>query len=48
MNESIRDSAQRPTTGGVAPEVLVFGRLGVDLYPLQSGIGLEDVTSFGK
>lgn len=25
-----------------------MGRLGVDLYPLQSGVGLEDVTSFGK
>lgn len=29
-------------------EVLTIGRLGVDLYPLQSGVGLEDVTSFGK
>jgi 5-dehydro-2-deoxygluconokinase len=29
-------------------DVLVLGRLGVDLYPLQSGVGLEDVTSFGK
>lgn len=48
MNHSSRESAQRPTDGRVAPEVLVFGRLGVDLYPLQSGVGLEDVTSFGK
>jgi 5-dehydro-2-deoxygluconokinase len=31
-----------------APEIIAFGRLGVDLYPLQSGVGLEDVTSFGK
>lgn len=29
-------------------EVLTIGRLGVDLYPLQTGVGLEDVTSFGK
>ncbi|KAM9864163.1 5-dehydro-2-deoxygluconokinase [Leucobacter aridicollis] len=29
-------------------EVLTMGRLGVDLYPLQSELGLEDVTSFGK
>lgn len=29
-------------------DVLVMGRLGVDIYPLQSGVGLEDVTSFGK
>lgn len=31
-----------------APEVLAIGRLGVDIYPLQDGVGLEDVTSFGK
>lgn len=30
------------------PEVLVLGRLGVDVYPLQDGVGLEDVVSFGK
>ncbi|WP_336662251.1 5-dehydro-2-deoxygluconokinase [Leucobacter sp. USHLN154] len=29
-------------------DVLALGRLGVDIYPLQDGIGLEDVTSFGK
>ena len=27
---------------------LVIGRSGVDIYPLQTGVGLEDVTSFGK
>ena len=31
-----------------APDVLAIGRLGVDLYPLQSGVGLEDVQTFGK
>jgi 5-dehydro-2-deoxygluconokinase len=25
-----------------------MGRVGVDIYPLQVGVGLEDVTSFGK
>ena len=25
-----------------------MGRIGVDIYPLQIGVGLEDVTSFGK
>jgi 5-dehydro-2-deoxygluconokinase len=25
-----------------------MGRVGVDLYPLQSGVGLEDVETFGK
>ncbi|WP_053543862.1 5-dehydro-2-deoxygluconokinase [Corynebacterium deserti] len=29
-------------------EVLAIGRLGVDIYPLQSGVGLADVHSFGK
>lgn len=29
-------------------EIITIGRLGVDLYPLQSGVGLEEVTSFGK
>ena len=30
------------------PEALVIGRSGVDIYPLQVGVGLEDVTSFAK
>jgi 5-dehydro-2-deoxygluconokinase len=29
-------------------EVLTFGRSGVDIYPLQTGRGLEDVETFGK
>jgi 5-dehydro-2-deoxygluconokinase len=29
-------------------DALVIGRSGVDIYPLQIGVGLEDVTSFGK
>ncbi|MBQ0867118.1 5-dehydro-2-deoxygluconokinase [Streptomyces sp. RK75] len=29
-------------------EVLTMGRVGVDVYPLQSGVGLPEVTSFGK
>src|SRR6201997_378488 len=29
-------------------DALVIGRSGVDIYPLQVGLGLEDVTSFGK
>jgi 5-dehydro-2-deoxygluconokinase len=31
-----------------APEVLTMGRIGVDIYPLQTGVGLEDVSTFGK
>ena len=29
-------------------DVLAIGRSGVDIYPLQTGVGLEDVESFGK
>ncbi|MCE7481207.1 5-dehydro-2-deoxygluconokinase [Microbacterium profundi] len=29
-------------------DVLAMGRLGVDIYPLQDGVGLEDVDTFGK
>ena len=33
---------------GEGLEVMTFGRAGVDIYPLQIGVGLEDVESFGK
>jgi 5-dehydro-2-deoxygluconokinase len=37
------------TPGGTVHfEVLTMGRVGVDIYPDQIGVGLEDVTSFGK
>ncbi len=29
-------------------DLITIGRIGVDVYPLQYGVGLEDVTSFGK
>ncbi|MCD1267947.1 5-dehydro-2-deoxygluconokinase [Microbacterium sp. MEC084] len=29
-------------------DVLAIGRLGVDIYPLQDGVGLEQVETFGK
>ncbi|MGI5460928.1 5-dehydro-2-deoxygluconokinase [Streptomyces sp. CA-249302] len=29
-------------------EVLTIGRVGVDVYPLQTGVGLAEVSSFGK
>jgi 5-dehydro-2-deoxygluconokinase len=29
-------------------DVVTMGRIGVDVYPLQVGVGLEDVTTFGK
>lgn len=36
------------SSGTGRPEVLTFGRSGVDIYPLASGVGLEDVETFGK
>ena len=29
-------------------DVLTMGRVGADIYPLQAGVSLEDVTTFGK
>ncbi len=36
------------TTTNPGLEVLAIGRCGVDIYPLQIGVGLEDVETFGK
>ena len=33
---------------GAHYDVLTMGRVGVDIYPLQTGVGLEDVETFGK
>jgi 5-dehydro-2-deoxygluconokinase len=34
---------------GVDPfDVITMGRVGIDFYPLQSGVGLEKATTFGK
>jgi 5-dehydro-2-deoxygluconokinase len=33
---------------GAAPEVLTMGRIGVDVYPLQVGVSLREVETFGK
>ncbi|WP_200829151.1 5-dehydro-2-deoxygluconokinase [Arcanobacterium ihumii] len=30
------------------PDVITIGRSGVDIYPLETGIGLEEVKTFGK
>ncbi|MGH2849498.1 MAG: 5-dehydro-2-deoxygluconokinase [Solirubrobacteraceae bacterium] len=35
-------------TGAPNLDVLTVGRIGVDIYPLQDGVGLEDVETFGK
>ena len=36
------------TPGGTPFDLITIGRIGVDLYPLQDGVGLEDVRTFGK
>jgi 5-dehydro-2-deoxygluconokinase len=36
------------TPSGRAPEVLTIGRIGVDVYPLEVGLSLRHVTTFGK
>jgi 5-dehydro-2-deoxygluconokinase len=42
----------RPEVGSGEPisvfEVLTMGRIGVDLYPLQAGVALDEVESFAK
>lgn len=47
----IRESAlttnqTQPNRNGL--DVLAIGRCGVDIYPLQTGVGLEHVETFGK
>ncbi|PPG40143.1 MULTISPECIES: 5-dehydro-2-deoxygluconokinase [Pseudoclavibacter] len=36
------------TTATSAFDLITLGRVGVDIYPLQTGVGLEDVSTFGK
>lgn len=37
-----------PAPGAPALDLITMGRVSVDVYPHQVGVGLEDVTSFGK
>ncbi len=41
-------TSTQPPPGPSEYDVLAIGRSGVDIYPLQIGVGLEDVQSFGK
>lgn len=44
-----RDPDGAVVTSAHAPlDLLTIGRVGVDLYPLQSGVPLSEVSSFGK
>jgi len=36
------------TGTAAAPELVAMGRTGVDVYPLQHGVGLEEVSTFAK
>ena len=38
----------QPIPGQSEYDVLAIGRCGVDIYPLEIGMGLEDVETFGK
>lgn len=40
--------SSRSSSAHASLEVLTMGRVGVDIYPLQVGVGLEDVETFGK
>jgi 5-dehydro-2-deoxygluconokinase len=41
--------AAAPAAAAAQPyDVITVGRTGVDVYPLQVGVGLEDVRTFGK
>ncbi|NUS16128.1 MAG: hypothetical protein HOY69_32805, partial [Streptomyces sp.] len=42
------DAPREPGAGPGAYDVVAVGRVGVDLYPEQSGVGLADVRSFAK
>lgn len=47
---SNRFDTRRAISGSdsVTFELITMGRLGVDLYPLQSGLALGDITTFGR
>ncbi|WP_406833157.1 5-dehydro-2-deoxygluconokinase [Pedococcus sp. KACC 23699] len=49
MTPSVTRHGDVRAAGGDAPyDVVAMGRTGVDIYPLQHGVGLEDVETFQK
>ena len=42
------ENVDQELSAGSPFDVVAIGRSGVDVYPLQIGVGLEDVESFGK
>lgn len=47
-NDAAEQAGRNEQTTGRPFDVITMGRVGVDIYPLQSGVGLEDVETFGK
>lgn len=45
---SIKDQEVMTRSAEGRYDLLTIGRIGIDIYPLQSGVGLEDVETFGK
>lgn len=43
-----RSNGTATGSNGTAYELVAMGRTGVDIYPLQHGVGLEDVRTFEK
>ncbi|CAB4339691.1 unannotated protein [freshwater metagenome] len=51
MSRSIAQPWKQALTNSMTSspfDVITIGRVGVDLYPLQDGVGLENVLTFGK
>lgn len=48
MEQTLTTVNNTGPTGDARFDVLAIGRSGVDIYPLQVGVGLEDVETFGK
>jgi 5-dehydro-2-deoxygluconokinase len=44
----VASAAGQPTREHAAYDVVAIGRTGVDIYPLEHGVGLEDVRTFEK
>jgi 5-dehydro-2-deoxygluconokinase len=43
-----RHARKAGEAGVTSFDVLTMGRIGVDLYPMQTGVALDEVTTFGK
>ncbi|WP_461474870.1 5-dehydro-2-deoxygluconokinase [Microbacterium sp. HJ5] len=46
--QTLEELSEMVAAEGNRYDVITVGRIGVDIYPLQDGVGLEDVETFGK